>query len=386
MGNKCIICCIEVTCTGSRCEIWNGWRSYNCGACNGTIAARCYCCCCCCCFSPFTLSFDKWLFGMVVQLLFWPGTELENEPCHCQAITHHSMNVPDTSEAWLPSGNAAPRLTLRCCVPCNNSKWLEWEISVEGTCVCVKRANDKPKRPTDRTANSTAPYSMFDVQPFSVYIFLVFVVRSSFILLLRRHLLLLLSSCFMFVSFGVCASHRLRYFCWFSSSTVFLSRTHNSSHNTQCASLLSVAFVLHTLSLSLARYSLRIRVMYAVGIYAFALCCVCWHAFIFERVSPCYRIRYSAIMCLSVAIRQQHCTLCESCTAHERRCYSELCVPLHSIHSQCLCIKYLCRRYDSVSLEWSADSDGCHLRILPKRFNQQFLRYKFTYIWKRNEF
>lgn len=149
MGNKCIICCIEVTCTGSRCEIWNGWRSYNCGACNGTIAARCYCCCCCC-FSPFTLSFDKWLFGMVVQLLFWPGTELENEPCHCQAITHHSMNVPDTSEAWLPSGNAALRLTLRCCVPCNNSKWLEWEISVEGTCVCVKRANDQPKRPTNR--------------------------------------------------------------------------------------------------------------------------------------------------------------------------------------------------------------------------------------------
>lgn len=123
---------------------------------------------------------------------------------------------------------------------------------------------------------------------------------------------------------------------------------HRITHNVLPFYPLPSCFIL---SLSLARYSLRIRVMYAVGIYAFALCCVCWHAFIFERVSPCYRIRYSAIMCLSVAIRQQHCTLCESCTAHERRCYSELCVPLHSIHSQCLCIKYLCRRYDSVSLE-----------------------------------
>lgn len=45
-----------------------------------------------------------------------------------------------------------------------------------------------------------------------------------------------------------------------------------------------------------------------------------------------------------------------------------------------LCIKYLCRRYDSVSLEWSADSDGRHLRNIQISNKNTFRANEIFYV------
>lgn len=111
------------------------------------------------------------------------------------------------------------------------------------------------------------------------------------------------SSCSMFVSFGVCASHRLRYFCWFSSSTVpnnshriELNWTLLQTHN-QCASLFIHAFALHHIVSDVCR-----------SLYLYTcLCCVlvlaCNIQYFDGAFHHAIRIRCVVIMCLSVAIR-----------------------------------------------------------------------------------
>lgn len=95
----------------------------------------------------------------------------------------------------------------------------------------------------------------------------------------------------------------------------------------------------------------------------YCCCCCCW-----------LLLAVAAVCCHSHSLHPYSLhpySLWMVCTEHERHVY--IVVPRHPFDNRnckSLCIKYLCRRYDSVSLEWSADSDGRHLRKIRTHFER----------------
>lgn len=175
---------------------------------------------------------------------------------------------------------------------------------------------------------------------------------------------------FWVVSVGVCVSHRLRCLCWFSliSSTRSLAL---------CSSTAAAAAAAST-----AVHRFPLLQIYFIYTYVHVPC-ISVHIPHFEPFMHAFLLYVAYSLSVDVSLwpyRPNSGVRCMYVSFICRFSFALLLftASIQQIHEEpSVCIKYLCSRYDSVSLEWSADSDGCHLH------HTQFNRWMFV-IFTRN--